>query len=284
MQTIKRDCPRCGKKNGVFVLNDDNVYSCDICGYEIESDEKPIVKNEAVVSQSSEDARLDLIDQLKKSVVIVRVEYDNDRIASGTGWVGRENIIITNAHVIVPSDKTAKIVNVSCEFNEEAGLKNSKYLMEVLYLSEVEDIAILKPIKKILPEQIPVLSIKKEDTRMGEDVFTIGNPLHYKWTFSEGKVANPSYKGRGSKRLFDVLQTSIILNHGNSGGPVFNNKGQVVGMTTYSELEPDTNKVILETGDGVLIGNLSTSSEIKGFSFSVKSEAILFALNTIKNK
>ena len=55
-------------------------------------------------------------------------------------------------------------------------------------------------------------------------------------------------------------------------------------MTTYSELEPDTNKVILETGDGVLIGNLSTSSEIKGFSFSVKSEAILFALNTIKNK
>ena len=122
MQSIKRDCPRCGKKNSLFILSDDNTYICDICGYEIENVEVAAPsKNNASIS--SEDAKLDLIDELKKSVVIVRVEYDNQRLAFGTGWVGKENTIITNAHVIVPSDRTAKILNVSCEFNECAGLK-----------------------------------------------------------------------------------------------------------------------------------------------------------------
>ena len=221
---------------------------------------------------------LEVIEQAKKSVVKIFVEHASGVGMHGTGWCGAKDTIITNAHVISDNEK---INSITCEFSKDLNLKKNKIPMKAVYVSKLEDIAILKPIVGHLPNEVKVLKIKDEDCRLGEQVFTIGNPLHYEFTYIKGDVANPDYYGKAKKGVYGHLQTTLTLHSGNSGGAVFNNSGEVVGMATYTELSKDLDDVMFRTEEGVIAGTMAKYNEIVGYGFCVKGEAIIAALKNL---
>ena len=107
---------------------------------------------------------------------------------------------------------------------------DNKYKAEIVGTDERTDLALLR----IKPKQ----SLKKvtlgdsESLRIGEWVLAVGNPLGFGTTVTTGIV---SAKGRYIDDLggyVDFIQTDAALNKGNSGGPLFNLEGKVVGVNT----------------------------------------------------
>lgn len=261
---------------------------CPVCGtvnYNVGQD-KPKIKetNNNVGYVDPVQAKLDVIENFKKSVAKVNVEILGHGYAHGTGWCGYDNTIITNAHVVLPSEPDHIINSIICEFSSDLKLKKNMYAMEIVYVSPIEDIAILKPIKGELPKEINVLKISDEEPRTGEEVFTIGNPLHYNFTCMNGIVSNAHYKRNYGRSIYEVLQTTLTLNGGNSGGAVFNVKGEVIGMATFSELREDVSRVGVALPEGLVPLDVVQKLEINGYGFCVKSEAILVALEIAKKK
>lgn len=289
-----KNCPNCGEgmklKNGFF--------TCQYCGTTVKDGfideekkpepEKPIEKKPEDFLEAVERAKTELIERCALSVTKI-YNYCTVGLFTGSGWVGSRNCIITNAHVVENPDNPSlpSSGRIEVEFSNKLKLYGmQKIECRIAYYNRVEDIAILIPIGREIPSEVPILKINTDAPKQGELVFTIGNPLHYRFTYTEGSVANPEYNQSGSKRKYPVLQTTITLNHGNSGGAVFNSKGHVVGMSTFSELERkivEENNPLLElVGEGSM--KKETFEEIKGYGFCVIGRAIQDALDSIAVK
>jgi S1-C subfamily serine protease len=144
-------------------------------------------------------------------------------IASGTGFcVDKAGLIITNQHVIGPSEM------ISVQFDA-----NRKVSATVLAFDPEKDVAVLWANPSAFPEMITAPIAKsetgKESVVEGERVFTIGSPL------TQRKILTT---GTASKIEARAIISDININHGNSGGPLFNSVGEVVGITTFRDTGP----------------------------------------------
>lgn len=276
-----KKCKICGELMDI----DNNRFVCYLCGYScaVEGNAKPVSNNSDNALDLLNRIEKEKVELIEKKVLSVCKVYNqgSEYTSTGTGWRGDKLFIITNAHVVedfeengVPSKN--KII---CEYSDKLSLySKQKQEMKIVYFDKVEDIAILTPVSSSIPLEVPVLSIASSLTRQGEMVFTIGNPLHYKFTYTEGSVANPQYEVSGSGRKYPVLQTTLTLNHGNSGGPVFNTKGDVVGMTTFNEMRASDRGQM----EQALFGIAPELEAIAGYGFCVTSVVINNTINKLK--
>ncbi|MCK5879063.1 MAG: Do family serine endopeptidase, partial [Holophagae bacterium] len=138
------------------------------------------------------------------------------------GWgsgviVSTDGYIITNNHVVRDADK----VKVALENDDR------KYDAKVVGTDPEIDIALLK----IDKQDLPVVNLGNSDAlKVGEWVAAIGNPLGYSHSVTAGIVSG---KGRRlSTGMESFIQTDAAINFGNSGGPLVNMSGQVVGINT----------------------------------------------------
>ncbi|GAB3473120.1 DegQ family serine endoprotease [Massilia terrae] len=140
----------------------------------------------------------------------------------GSGFiVSADGVILTNAHVVRDADE----VTVKLQDRRE-------YRAKVLGSDAKTDVAVLKIEAKNLPV-VPLGSTR--NLQVGEWVLAIGSPYGLESTVTAGVV---SAKGRslpGDTTQF--IQTDVAVNPGNSGGPLFNTRGEVVGINSqiYSE-------------------------------------------------
>ena len=172
----------------------------------------------------------DAVDKVYNSVLIVSTYKKNTLYSKGSGFIYKtdknSSYIITNHHVI--EDGTD--FRVTYTDGESA-------TAELLGSDEYADIAILKVEKR---DNYNSSIIGKSDTmRVGDTTFTIGAPLGdvYSWTVTRGILS-------GKERLVEVslsstyqtdyvmnvLQTDAAVNSGNSGGPLCNSNGEVIGV------------------------------------------------------
>lgn len=145
--------------------------------------------------------------------------------STGSGFViSTDGIIATNAHVIENADR------IEIHLNNEFGIKT--YSASVLLKDESNDVALLKIDDEEFKgfNSLPYTILQTTD--IGEDVFTIGYPLNslmgdnYKVT--NGIISSNS----GLKDDVRFIQITTPIQPGNSGGPLFNQDGNVVGLTT----------------------------------------------------
>jgi serine protease Do len=144
-------------------------------------------------------------------------------MAQGSGFfISEDGYIVTNNHVV--SDATE--VDVVTDGGETL-------LAKVIGTDPQTDLALLKVDKN---EKFAFVSLGKDVPRVGDWVLAIGNPFGLGGTVTAGIV---SARGRdlGSGPYDDYLQIDAPINRGNSGGPTFNLKGEVVGVNTaiYSQ-------------------------------------------------
>lgn len=138
--------------------------------------------------------------------------------AYGTGFFITSNgYMLTNHHVIAGADKITVTLNDRTEL--DAILVGS---------DERSDVAVLK----VSGNTFPALPIgDSNNIKVGEPVLAIGSPFGFDYSASAGIV---SAKSRSFSRETSVpfIQTDVALNPGNSGGPLFNQKGEVVGINS----------------------------------------------------
>lgn len=160
--------------------------------------------------------------------ILEKGEKEKVRVGGGSGFiVGSNGIIITNRHVVFDTDAEYIVIT-----NEE-----KEYPAKVLTRDPLNDMAILKIDANNLP------TVKLGDSSKiepGQTVIAIGNALGlFSNTVSKGIVSGLSRQisaamgmGEESEQLRGVIQTDVAINQGNSGGPLIDLDGQVVGINT----------------------------------------------------
>jgi serine protease Do len=168
---------------------------------------------------------------------------EKQEIGGGTGFiVSEDGMILTNKHVVLDEEADYTV------FTNDG----KSYPAKVLARDPIQDLAIIKiDQEKILNEEgIPTLksfSVVKlgdsEKLQIGQTVIAIGNALgEFRNTVSTGVISNlgrtiTASGGGLVETLEDVIQTDAAINMGNSGGPLLNLKGEVIGINTATVLE-----------------------------------------------
>ncbi len=174
----------------------------------------------------------DAVEKVYDSVVIVKNYVYNQLYSTGTGFIykkdGNKYYLITNYHVIQEGNKVEVVLTDGTEVTVkvEGGDKYS-------------DIAVLslETSKELVVSEIG----SSADMRVGDTVFAIGAPLDsnvYSWSVTRGVLSGKNREvevsvnnSNTSDWIMLVLQTDAAINSGNSGGPLCNSNGQVIGIT-----------------------------------------------------
>mgnify|MGYP001374606336 FL=1 len=156
-------------------------------------------------------------------------------LLNGSGFIFSEDGLIgTNYHVVDGIDSL--LVKTS---------DGTFYDAELLIIDEKNDMAILR-IKNANGTKFPTIRFANSDAlKVGQEVFAIGSPLGYEYTISQGIIAgirdnekvsftDPVTYSPIEKNFEKVIQITAAISPGNSGGALFNRKGEVIGITTYT--------------------------------------------------
>ena len=136
----------------------------------------------------------------------------------GSGFIiSKEGIIITNNHVIQDAEDILVKVN------------SKEYKAKVIGSDRYSDIAVLKI--ESTDTFVPVNFGDSDKARVGDWVVAIGNPFGLGGTVTSG-IISARNRDINLTRYDDFIQTDASINQGNSGGPLFNLKGEVIGINT----------------------------------------------------
>jgi S1-C subfamily serine protease len=141
----------------------------------------------------------------------------------GSGFViSKDGLIMTAAHVVQVADE------VMVQF-----LDGTQAEAKVLGADKAADVALLK--LKEIPPMVFVAKLGNSDkVKVGDQVFVVGAPHGLFHTLTVGYISGRRSPGKFSKKLLplEFLQTDAAINTGNSGGPMFNRKGEVIGIVS----------------------------------------------------
>lgn len=142
----------------------------------------------------------------------------------GTGFVWEDDgHIVTNFHVVQGGDSFV------VTFHKD----KKQYKATVVGADPKNDIAVLKLSEK--PASLKPVTIGESNSlKVGQLAMAIGNPMGFEHSLSRGIISAVGRKmqGIGGVKIHDMVQTDAAINQGNSGGPLLNSKGQVIGMNT----------------------------------------------------
>lgn len=178
----------------------------------------------------TENGIADSVEKVIDSVVVVE-NYKNGKLAStGTGFVFKKDdkygYILTNSHVVETGTEHYAIFT-----------NNEKVKVELVGNDTYSDVAVLSVNSKNIVSVAELGS--SEDLRVGDTAFTVGAPLDataYSWTVTRGIISGKNRKvevsvSANNSFVMNVLQTDAPINSGNSGGPLCNVNGEVIGIT-----------------------------------------------------
>ncbi|RMG84188.1 MAG: serine protease [Bacteroidetes bacterium] len=137
--------------------------------------------------------------------------------STGTGFYLRSpNLVVTNEHVV--RDNREVVIE---------GARLPKQLARVLFTDQKLDLAFLEmPAKADLPE---VRLSAGSEVKAGDRVIALGHPFGVKFSVTQGIISNSAHEQDGVR----YLQHDAALNSGNSGGPLVNTAGEVIGVNTF---------------------------------------------------
>ncbi len=147
----------------------------------------------------------------------------------GSGFViSEDGYILTNYHVIEDAREGGYPITV--KFSDESGYDTLEYQAEYVGGERNNDVAVIKIDASGLS---PATLGTADDLRVGDAVYAVGNPLgELNYSMSDGMVSATDRVITTSEGTANMFQLTAAVNEGNSGGPVYNAYGQVVGIVT----------------------------------------------------
>lgn len=178
------------------------------------------------------------VEKAYDAVMMIR-NYKNEQIQStGSGFIYKVDdnygYVLTNHHVI---DGATKVTLIRSDDKEIEGV--------VLGSDEYLDLAVVKINKDDVIDKVIIST--SDDSKIGDTVFTIGSPLGYEYrgTVTDGilsgkdRMVTVSISGNSEDFVMKVLQTNAAVNPGNSGGPLLNAKGEVIGIISLKLVQTE---------------------------------------------
>ena len=151
---------------------------------------------------------------------------------TGTGIImSADGFIITNAHVIYESDYGGKASKVSVVLSSDSGYDQTEYEATIVGYDVEADLAVLKIDAKNL---VPAEFGDSDKLKVGELAIAIGNPLGFELFGSVtcGIISALNREVTINENTMNLIQTDAAINSGNSGGPLINSSGQVIGINS----------------------------------------------------
>ena len=188
------------------------------------------------------------------SVVMVAVAIDEEKASIGTGVILTEDgYVVTNAHVIAGG------------LSAWVALDTGEVLdAELVGFDSNEDLALLKLVDG---QGLPAARLGDSDACVvGDQVYAIGNPLGVglRGTLTNGLISAIDRQVTMEGRVMTMLQTTAALNNGNSGGPLINDQGQVIGINTMK-----------------MSGGKTATATVEGLGFAVPTRRVVAVINDI---
>lgn len=182
-----------------------------------------------------------IYDRASPSVVSIESQSSHG-YSAGTGVVlTQDGYLITNAHVVAGARRVDVLLH-----------SNQTLSASLVGFDAAEDLAVLKVEAEGL---VPAQFGDSNALRIGEPVAALGDSLGYRATFTDGIVSALDREVEVDDVNMALIQTSAAINYGNSGGPLLNQYGQVIGINTV--------KIISEDGSAEGLGFAIPSRRVK---------------------
>lgn len=203
-----------------------------------------------------------LVDDLVPTTVSITIELDIDnpefedaqltapKVSSGSGFIiSNDGYIVTNKHVI----DQAKTISITTN-------DNKNYKAQIIGTDDKTDIALLKVSEK--NDWKPVVFGDSDKIKVGEWILAVGNPFGFGNSVTKGIISAKS-RDIDSGNYDNFIQTDASINRGNSGGPMFNMQGELIGINTAI---------------------FSTTGNSMGIGFAIPINLIKWVINELKTK
>lgn len=184
------------------------------------------VHNSTISTTTNNNKLPTVIERTRDSVIVLTtsfndtLEVDPKQNGMCSGAVIELQYVITNFHCVYKQKYIRAYFWNKEDWNE--------YEVEIVGEDPLADLALLKILNK--DTIAPHLKFYKDDIKEGDGVFAIGHPMGMVWTVTKGIISSIN---RFSKHPYIMaVQTDAAINQGNSGGPLLNMKGELVGINT----------------------------------------------------
>ena len=183
----------------------------------------------------------DLYRDVSPSVVEITTQAESSdpfgqpRGGTGTGWLYDETHIVTNQHVVDGAER------VTVQFHD-----GTEVQARVVGADGGTDVAVLELDGEAPSGTEPLTRGASDDLEIGDPVVAIGSPFGLEGSLTSGVVSGlgRTIEAPDGFAIDDVVQTDAALNPGNSGGPLLDTRGQVVGMNSQIATESGSNSGI----------------------------------------
>lgn len=219
-----KKCNTCGGTT-LFLGND--TYRCLYCGneYNVRNSTPINAGKTTTLNVEQKDNGVDVFEMNVDGVL--ETKWSDERCTySGSGFlISEDGYALTNTHVVTHKDgRSCGMLNVR--------IKGQQVRASVVQLGDNKhgsgngiDLALIK-LDRLPHNSKPLTFENFDNVRIGERVFVIGNSLGYGTCITSGIVSDKCREVNGKM----LLMTDCAVNGGNSGGPVFNDKGNVIGV------------------------------------------------------
>jgi len=192
------------------------------------SDSSRVIKNvldDSILLDAYSQAVVTTTEKVSPAVVNIKVwkrtRSRSGAEAGGSGFIiSPEGFIVTNCHVA----ENHEIIEIELQ-------DGRIFPADLVGLDPYTDLAVLK----IYTENLPYVSFLKDpDLRVGQLAIAIGNPFGFQCTVTTGVISalGRTLQSRSGRMIDNVIQTDAALNPGNSGGPLVDSNGRVIGVNT----------------------------------------------------
>lgn len=186
----------------------------------------------------------------QKSVVMISAEVETifgSGKATGSGVMINDKQVVTNHHVV--AGVTGKTVDVVFPFDTDTEIEG-----RIVCSDEDLDLAIIELDE--VPREAKSVQLSAKLPSIGADVFAIGYPMGIGYSFTKGVVSSPEVESKYSS--FNFIQFDAAVSPGNSGGGLFNDKNQLIGIVSQKIVAQGAENIGMAIPTSVLLDYFET--------------------------